>query len=145
MVSDVITAPQRHIAADAGERLDGVVLENKAVLLQFEAGKHGRPAAQVRHQAIALCARGEDLLGANRIEAGVADGNEETEAVRREDVRDAFEGYDRAVVKARLGQVLFIDREGGHVEIGIMPEKEIGDLGVLPGTEDHDLHRMPPM
>ena len=32
MMADMISAPQRHIVADGCERLDRVVLENKAVL-----------------------------------------------------------------------------------------------------------------
>ena len=32
IVADVVAAPQRHVVADSHERLDGVVLEDEAVV-----------------------------------------------------------------------------------------------------------------
>src|SRR5436190_24306986 len=96
MVTDVVAAPERDVAADPGEWLDGVVFEDEAVFLQLEAGRDRGAAAQIGHQPVALGAGGGDLFRAKQVELSVADCDKEIEILWRKFFRDALEGDHRA-------------------------------------------------
>ncbi len=75
------------LAPTCSERLDGVVLENKAVLSRRETGKDGRAAAQIGGEPVSLGTRCGHLLGADGIDLGVAHRNEQAELIRRKLLR----------------------------------------------------------
>src|SRR5690242_5149259 len=95
MVADMIAAPQRHIGANGGQGLDGIVLEDEAILLRLEARKDCRTTADIGCDAIAHRPRGGDLLGSQGVDPGVTDGDEAAEPVRREFVDNFLERHNR--------------------------------------------------
>src|SRR5262249_10363852 len=54
VMTDVIAAPEDDVVAERHEGLDGVVLEDEAVLPELDVPPHERPTAHIRGRRVAL-------------------------------------------------------------------------------------------
>src|SRR5215212_3808948 len=87
----MIAAPKCDIRAHTGKWLNRVVLEDEAVALQLETGKHRRAAAQIGNQRIAHCPGSGDLLGPEDVKLCVAECDKEPVTIGREYFGDVLE------------------------------------------------------
>src|SRR6202035_2133664 len=99
----------------------------------------GAAAPQKEQKPIAFRAGGGYLFGANGVEPGVADGDEQPVALRREPFADPFERQHGPAPEFRAFEVGAIDREADDLAFGIMGEVEIRQFCDLAGPKDDDL------
>lgn len=77
MMADVVATPEKNVIADAHERLDDVVLEDKTVFAATEILPDRRTRAEIGREPITLFFSLSAFLGAQAVEMAIAGGDEE--------------------------------------------------------------------
>src|SRR5437868_1356194 len=144
MMADVIPAPEDHVVADPREGLDGVVLQDEAILADGRSPEERGPAAHVADEAVATFLP----LAIDPLTASV----HPLRRHRREEVvlgggkvmLQLLEWHDGLTFEDGLGgEILPRDREGVDLASTVMRQVEVRQRGEVPEAEDdHAGHRL---
>src|SRR5205085_7580631 len=144
IVADVIPAPQRDVIADADEGLDGVVLQDEAVVPDGVIGEEGAAAADVARQLVAAALGLPVLLRPRLIHPGVAQGDEHLVVSWGVKPDDLLEGHQRQAEEGVAREVLPVDREGRDFVIAVAGEIVMGKSGDVARPENNQLRHKAP-
>ena len=139
VVPDVVAAPQRHVAAQAHERLYGVVLEDETIVAVRILRQERAAAAHVADEPVAERPGLVVLRCPHLIHLRVAHGHEHLVGRWWIDQRDLVERHQRETLKGIAVPVCRVHGEGNDRMVRIRREVEMGEPRDVPGPENDDV------